>query len=87
MTRPKEIQLPHGRIRFPVFLPDATRGVVRGVDAHGLEQVEIQALVMNTFHLMLKPGSATVQSLGGLHKMSGWGARSSPILEAFRLIP
>ncbi|MEN8241773.1 MAG: tRNA guanosine(34) transglycosylase Tgt [Chloroflexota bacterium] len=72
MAGPKELILPHGRIRFPVFLPDATRAVVRGVDAHGLERVETQALVMNTFHLMLKPGSATVQSLGGLHKMSGW---------------
>jgi queuine tRNA-ribosyltransferase len=72
MAGPKELQLPNGRVRFPVFLPDATRGVVRGVDAHGLERIETQALVMNTFHLMLKPGSATVQSLGGLHKMSGW---------------
>jgi queuine tRNA-ribosyltransferase len=68
----KEIQLPRGRVRFPVFLPDGTRGVVRAVDSLGLEQVGVQALVMNTFHLMLKPGSSTVQSLGGLHKMSGW---------------
>ena len=30
------------------------------------------AVVMNTFHLMQKPGSSTVQSLGGLHKMSAW---------------
>jgi queuine tRNA-ribosyltransferase len=72
MAGMKEIQLPHGRVRFPVFLPDATRGVVRAVDSLGLEQVGVQALVMNTFHLMLKPGSSTVQSLGGLYKMSGW---------------
>jgi queuine tRNA-ribosyltransferase len=68
----KEMQLPHGLVRFPVFLPDATRAVVRAVDSRGLEQIGTQALVMNTFHLMLKPGSSTVQSLGGLHKMSGW---------------
>jgi queuine tRNA-ribosyltransferase len=27
---------------------------------------------MNTFHLMQNPGSSTIQSLGGLHTMSGW---------------
>jgi queuine tRNA-ribosyltransferase len=66
------IRLPHGVVNFPVFLPDATRGVVRAVDAGALEEIGIQALVMNTFHLMLKPGASTVQSLGGLHQMSSW---------------
>lgn len=27
---------------------------------------------MNSFHLMQRPGSSTVQALGGLHKMSAW---------------
>jgi len=62
----------HGRLDFPVFLPDATRGVVRALDASDLQQAGMQALVMNTFHLMQKPGSAVVQALGGLHTMSGW---------------
>jgi len=66
------LQLPHGEIDFPVFLPDATRGVVRAVSASDLETLGTQALVMNTFHLMLKPGSSTVGVLGGLHQMSGW---------------
>lgn len=57
---------------MPVFLPDATFGVVRSVDAADLEQCGVQALVMNTFHLMQSPGSSTIQSLGGLHQMSGW---------------
>ena len=28
--------------------------------------------MMNTFHLMQKPGATTVKSLGGLHRFSGW---------------
>jgi queuine tRNA-ribosyltransferase len=72
MTGPRQLQLPHGQVQFPVFLPDATRGVVRAVDGRALEAIGVQALVMNTFHLMLKPGAGIVQSLGGLHKMSGW---------------
>jgi queuine tRNA-ribosyltransferase len=37
-----------------------------------LEQVGVEALVMNVFHLMQKPGSSTIQALGGLHKMAHW---------------
>lgn len=64
--------LPQGKLPSPLFLPDATYGVVRSVDARDLEEVGVEALVMNTFHLMQKPGSAIIQSLGGLHQMSGW---------------
>jgi queuine tRNA-ribosyltransferase len=27
---------------------------------------------MNVFHLMQRPGSSTIQALGGLHRMAGW---------------
>jgi len=64
--------LPHGTLRYPVFLPDATFGVVRTVDAADLEMVGIEGVVMNTFHLMQKPGSDVIRALGGLHPMSGW---------------
>lgn len=66
------IQLIHGELQFPIFLPDATFAVVRTVDSRDLESVHIQAAVMNTFHLMQRPGSSTIQALGGLHKMSSW---------------
>jgi queuine tRNA-ribosyltransferase len=69
---PTAIDLPHGRLDFPIYLPDATYGVVRAVDATDLLQTGVQAVVMNTFHLMQRPGSTTVSALGGLHKMSGW---------------
>lgn len=68
----KTLQLPHGQLQLPVFLPDATMGVVRSVDSADLARCGVQGLVMNTFHLMQRPGSSTVQALGGLHKMSGW---------------
>lgn len=66
------LTLPRGTLRLPVFLPDATYGVVRAVDMGDLERCEIEAVVMNTFHLMQRPGSSTIQALGGLHRMSGW---------------
>ena len=66
------LQLAHGSVRLPAFLPDATLGTVRSVDATDLTRCKIQAVVMNTFHLTQRPGSSTVQALGGLHEMSGW---------------
>ncbi len=69
---PTSLDLPHGRLELPVYLPDATYGMVRAVEAADLEDCQVQALVMNTFHLMQKPGSTTIQALGGLHRMSGW---------------
>lgn len=66
------LELPHGTLNLPIYLPDATLGVVRAVDATDLIASKIQALVMNTFHLMQRPGSSTIQALGGLHTMSNW---------------
>src|SRR5215212_2249447 len=62
----------HGALPLPQFLPDATYGVVRAVDAEDLEPCGIAALVMNAFHLTQRPAAAAVQALGGLHSMSGW---------------
>jgi queuine tRNA-ribosyltransferase len=72
MTAPHSLALQRGTLQFPVFLPDGTQGVVRALDAVDMETVGIQAVVMNVFHLMQKPGSSTIQALGGLHQMSGW---------------
>src|SRR5574340_777196 len=73
MTKaPTSLQLRHGTLHFPVFMPDATFGAVRTVDSRDLEEAGIEAVVMNAFHLMQRPGSSTIQALGGLHRMSGW---------------
>lgn len=70
--KPHQLSLQSGNLTLPVFLPDATFGVVRAVDSNDLDECGVKAVVMNTFHLMQKPGSSTIQSLGGLHRMSGW---------------
>ncbi|MCD4684339.1 MAG: queuine tRNA-ribosyltransferase family protein [Anaerolineae bacterium] len=72
MTAERVLSLPHGDLPLPAFLPDATRGVVRAVDSADLETCGVNALVMNAYHLMQRPGSSTVKALGGLHTMSGW---------------
>jgi queuine tRNA-ribosyltransferase len=77
LTTADTLALVHGDLALPAFLPDATLGVVRSVDAADLRGAGVRALVMNVFHLMQRPGSSTVQALGGLHRMAGW---DGPIL-------
>jgi queuine tRNA-ribosyltransferase len=72
MKRRDSITIRGKTLPLPLFLPDATLGYVRAVDSQDLQDVGIQALVMNTFHLMQKPGSSTIQAFDGLHHFADW---------------
>ena len=67
MNRRTHLKLQDKELQLPAFLPDATLGYVRAVDSQDLSNVKIEAVVMNTFHLMQKPGSSTVQALSLIH--------------------
>jgi queuine tRNA-ribosyltransferase len=71
-SRQTNLLLPHGDLQLPAFLPDGTKGVVRAVDSQDLLNCNIQAVQMNVYHLMQRPGSSTIQALGGLHRMANW---------------
>jgi queuine tRNA-ribosyltransferase len=66
------LALNHGPLALPAFLPDGTLGAVRSVDSRDLHEAGVEAVVMNVFHLMQRPGSSTIQALGGLHNMAAW---------------
>jgi len=67
----------HGSLRFPSFLPDATRAVVRTLDSDDLIGCGVEALVVNAFHLQTHPGAGVVSSFGGIHPFMNW---KGPIL-------
>lgn len=73
----KIVHTQHGSLTTPFYMPDATRSGVKGLPMEEIRGVGIEALCMNTYHLMLRPGSDTVKALGGLHGFSGW---DGPIL-------
>lgn len=66
-----------GTLAVPAFLPDATRAGVRGVDSDDLRRVGIEAVVVNAFHLLRRPGARVVQAAGGIHRFMDW---NGPIL-------
>lgn len=59
-------------LQFPTFMPDGTYGYVRALTGQDLRAVGLEALMMNSFHLMQKPGSIVINALGGLHQMASW---------------
>jgi queuine tRNA-ribosyltransferase len=63
---------PHGEVRTPVFMPVGTLGTVKGVSQDVLEELGVQILLGNTYHLYLRPGVAQVRKLGGLHRFMSW---------------
>ena len=67
-----ELSTRHGSVLLPAFFPDATRAVVRTIDAQDLEGCGIQGLVVNTFHLTRTPGVGLVKNQGGIHPFMGW---------------
>jgi queuine tRNA-ribosyltransferase len=63
---------PHGIVETPVFMPVGTLASVKGVPQDLLEELDVQILLGNTYHLYLRPGVETVRRLGGLHGFMSW---------------
>jgi queuine tRNA-ribosyltransferase len=63
---------PHGEIETPVFMPVGTVATVKGMPQDILEDLGVQILLGNTYHLYLRPGVETVRQFGGLHGFMAW---------------
>ena len=63
---------PHGEVETPVFMPVGTLGSVKGVSQDVLEELGVEILLANTYHLFLRPGVETVRQMGGLHRFMSW---------------
>jgi len=71
-ARAGRLLTPHGEVETPVFMPVGTLGSVKGVPQHLLEELGVQILLGNTYHLYLRPGVETVRRMGGLHGFMAW---------------
>jgi len=62
----------HGTLETPVFMPVGTAGSVKAIPQHLLEELDVQILLGNTYHLYLRPGHQVIGELGGLHRFMSW---------------
>jgi queuine tRNA-ribosyltransferase len=71
-ARAGKLITPHGEVETPVFMPVGTLASVKGVPQDVLEELCVEILLANTYHLYLRPGVETVRRLGGLHRFMAW---------------
>jgi queuine tRNA-ribosyltransferase len=66
------LHTPHGVVETPVFMPVGTQATVKGVPQDVLDDLGVQILLGNTYHLYLRPGIDQIRQLGGLHSFMSW---------------
>lgn len=71
-ARAGELITPHGIIETPNFIPVGTKAAVKALSPKDLEEIGIQVVLANTYHLMLRPGADLIQKMGGLHQFMSW---------------
>jgi queuine tRNA-ribosyltransferase len=71
------LQLAHGAVQTPIFMPVGTYGTVKAMAPDELVGMGAQIVLGNTFHLWLRPGMEIIRAHGGLHRFMGW---DGPIL-------
>jgi len=71
-ARTLTINLPHGEVLTPVYMPVGTKGTMKGITSKQMEELDCRIMLSNTYHLGTKPGSQFLADVGGLHKFMSW---------------
>jgi queuine tRNA-ribosyltransferase len=66
------LQLTHGVVETPQFMPVGTVATVKALTPRDLRELGAQIVLANTYHLWLRPGRETLVALGGLHRFMAW---------------
>ena len=76
-ARVGKISTPKGIVDTPAFMPVGTLGTVKGIFTEDITSTGSQIILANTYHLMIRPGTDTLDLFGGLHDYMNW---QKPIL-------
>ena len=66
------IHTPHGEIKTPAFVGAATRATVKALTMKEMRELGAQAILANTYHLVLRPGTDLIEESGGLAEFCSW---------------
>jgi queuine tRNA-ribosyltransferase len=67
----------HGPIQTPAFAPVASQGSVKALTHDMVQKLKAQLILVNAYHLYLRPGLDVIKKLGGVHSFISW---QGPIL-------
>jgi queuine tRNA-ribosyltransferase len=62
----------HNEVRTPLFMPVGTQATVKAQLPQTLEDAGSQILLVNTYHLLLRPGPEVFRRTGGIHGFMSW---------------
>jgi queuine tRNA-ribosyltransferase len=71
-ARRGRLELAHGTVETPAFMPVGTYGTVKAMTPEDLEQIGAEMVLGNTFHLYLRPGLEVIEAHRGLHRFMHW---------------
>jgi len=67
-----KLQLGHGEVETPVFMPVGTNGTVKTFLHHELHEMSQEIILSNAYHLYLRPGLDVLENTQGLHNFINW---------------
>lgn len=68
LARTGMIRTPHGNIETPAFIVGGTQATVKALSPDQVIQFGGQSILVNSYHLMLRPGAELIDAAGGIHK-------------------
>ena len=66
------LNLAHGTVETPVFMPVGTQGTVKAISVDTLKKIGFNIILGNTYHLYLRPGTEILDKSGGLNNFMNW---------------
>lgn len=76
LARTGVIETPHGAIETPTFIVGGTNATVKTLSPEQVKNLGGQSVLVNAYHLMLRPGADVLAKAGGVHEFMNW---DSPI--------
>ncbi len=72
LARTGLIETPHGSIETPAFIVGGTKATVKTLTPDQVAALGGQSILVNTYHLMLRPGADIMAAAGGVNKFMNW---------------
>jgi queuine tRNA-ribosyltransferase len=72
LARTGVIKTPHGDIQTPAFIVGGTQATVKTLTPEQVAGLGGQSILVNAYHLMLRPGELVVANAGGIHEFMNW---------------
>ncbi|MCX6728872.1 MAG: tRNA guanosine(34) transglycosylase Tgt [Candidatus Saccharibacteria bacterium] len=72
LARTGVIKTPYGEIQTPAFIVGGTQATVKTLTPEQVSDLGGQSILVNAYHLMLRPGADVIKSSGRIHKFMNW---------------